>query len=69
MTAKQAHAHDFIVELSQGYDTFVGDRGVKLSGGQRQKISIARAILCNPDILILDEATNSLYNISEKLIQ
>jgi ABC-type multidrug transport system fused ATPase/permease subunit len=66
--AKRADAHEFIIETDQGYETIVGDQGIKLSGGQRQRIAIARIILRNPDILLLDEATSSLDNISEKKI-
>ena len=67
--ARAAHAHEFIVRLASGYDTMIGERGQRLSGGQRQRIAIARALLKDSHILILDEATSSLDAESELLVQ
>jgi ATP-binding cassette subfamily B protein len=67
--SKLAHCHEFVSQIDGGYDALVGERGIKLSGGQRQRIAIARAILKDAPILILEEATSSLDSVTEKLIQ
>lgn len=67
--ARLANAHDFIVDFPDGYDTVVGERGAAVSGGQKQRLAIARALIKDPAILILDEATSALDAVSEKIVQ
>jgi ABC-type multidrug transport system fused ATPase/permease subunit len=67
--ARAAYAHDFVTALPQGYNTYIGERGTRLSGGEKQRISIARSLLKNPSILILDEATSALDTASEQMVQ
>ena len=67
--AQEAQAHDFITQFKDGYDTIVGERGTTLSGGQRQRLAIARALLTNPSILILDDATSAIDSATEDKIQ